>query len=324
MANAKPKSHRLRKVLLGIILALVLLGGVAYFRPELVSTAIERAEMRAGGIHSEYVQLGPYRIHYLVVGEGRPLVLVHGLGGRGEEWGPLMAGLAKQHFRVYAPDLLGYGRSDKPDVDYSIETEVRILEQFLDSQKLEQPDLGGWSMGGWIVLQFAVEHPERARRVMVFDSAGIPFTPTVNLALLRPQTPDELNGLMKILYAHPPRVPEYYARGILRQVKPGDWVVKRALDSMVTGKESLAGRLGAVKAPVLIVWGKQDVLTPLSVGEAMQQEMPQSRLEHFDDCAHMTPLECSDRTTVEVARFLQSEPPEPPGTEEIPAPPPKR
>jgi pimeloyl-ACP methyl ester carboxylesterase len=304
---------------LTIVLLLLVLAGFAYWRPEVATTAVERASMRAAGIHSESVQLGPYRIHYLVAGEGRPLVLVHGLGGRAEEWAPLMAGLAKQHYRVYAPDLLGYGRSDKPDVDYTIESEVRIVQQFMDSQKLEQPDLGGWSMGGWIVLQFALEHPGRARRLMVFDSAGMKFQPTVDLALLRPHTPAQLNGLVKILFAHPPQMADFFARGILRQTNQVDWVVGRALDNIIAGKELLDGKLGPVSVPVLIVWGKQDVLTPLSVGQAMQREMPQSRLEVFDDCAHMTPLECSDRVVPEVARFLQSDPPEPAGTEEIPA-----
>jgi pimeloyl-ACP methyl ester carboxylesterase len=320
MADTKPKRHRLRNALLILVLLLVALAGSLYWRPEMATTALERASMRAAGIHSEYTQLGPYRIHYLVAGEGRPLVLVHGLGGRAEEWAPLMHGLAKQHFRVYAIDLLGYGRSDKPDVDYSIECEVRILQQFLDSQKLEQADLGGWSMGGWIVLQLAAEHPGRVRRLMVFDSAGVKFTATVDLSLLRPKTPAELNGLMKILFAHPPQVSEYYARSILRQTADGDWVVGRALDSMLTGKELLDGKLGAVTVPVLIVWGKQDVLTPLSVGQSMQREMPQSRLEVFDDCAHMTPLECSGRVVPEVTRFLESDPQEPPGTQEIAAP----
>ena len=320
MADTKPKRHRLRNVLLTLLLLLAALACFVYWRPEVATTALERASMRAAGIHSEYTQLGPYRIHYLVAGEGRPLVLVHGLGGRAEEWAPLMNGLAKQHFRVYAIDLLGYGRSDKPDVDYTIECEVRIVQQFLDSQKLEQPDLGGWSMGGWIVLQLAVEHPGRVRRLMVFDAAGMKFQPTVDLALLRPHTTAELTELTKILFAHPPQLSDFFARGILRQTNQVDWVVGRALDNIIAGKELLDGKLGPVKIPVLIVWGKQDVLTPLSVGQAMQREMPQSRLEVFDDCAHMTPLECSGRVIPEVARFLDSDPPEPAGTQEIAAP----
>jgi len=239
MADVRPKRRWLRKTLLGTALLLVALAGIVYVRPELATTVLERASMRAAGIRSQSVQLGPYRIHYLVAGEGRPLVLVHGLGGRAEEWAPLMAGLARQHFRVYALDLLGYGRSDKPDVDYSIETEVRILEQFLDSQRLEQPDLGGWSMGGWIVLQFAAEHPGRVRRLMVFDSAGMKYQPSVQISLLRPKTQAELAGLMNILFAHPPSLPEFYARGILRQTQQVDWVIGRALASMIAGKELL-------------------------------------------------------------------------------------
>ena len=75
--------------------------------------------MRACGIagfHSEYVRVGPYRVHYFVGGQGTPLLLIHGLGARSEDWTPEMPVYAKNGFRVYAIDLLGCGRTDRPDI----------------------------------------------------------------------------------------------------------------------------------------------------------------------------------------------------------------
>ena len=95
-----------------------------------------------------------YRVHYNADGpeDGPVVVLVHGLGGRAEDWRNLAPYLAKAGYRVYMPDLLGYGRSEKPaDFSYSVHDEAAVVVGFMDALGLKQVDLGGWSMGGWIV-----------------------------------------------------------------------------------------------------------------------------------------------------------------------------
>ncbi len=311
----------MKKTLLGVASVVVLLAASFYFRPEWALAGVERVGARLGGIHSEYVQIGPHRVHYLVAGEGEPLVLVHGLGARAESWMPLIPELTRHHFRIYAPDLLGNGRSDKPDADYSVGMESDVVKDFLVSQKLGPVDIAGWSMGGWIVLNLAARHPELVKRLVVFDGAGMRYHPSANLkALLLPKTPPDLAAMMAILTPHPRPIPEFIARGILREIEKSEWVTARALDSMLSGKDLLDGTLGGVTMPVLLVWGKQDALTPLAVGEAMHREIPQSRLEVFDDCGHLAPARCSDRVRPEMIRFLQAEPPEPAAIQEIPAP----
>ena len=110
-----------------------------------------RAWLSLVGIRSKYVQLDSFRIYYLVGGRGRPLVLVHGLGGKAENWFKLMPSLLRHGYRVYAIDLLGFGRSDRPDVDYSITLQAEVLNQFFDTQGLEIADLGGWSVPAGIM-----------------------------------------------------------------------------------------------------------------------------------------------------------------------------
>jgi pimeloyl-ACP methyl ester carboxylesterase len=308
---------RLLKIFTGLLATVLLLASFVYFRPEWVADVAQRVGTRVAGIRSEDARAGPYRIHYLVGGEGRPLVLVHGLGSRAESWLPLMPALTKQHHRVYAIDLLGYGRSEKPDVDYAIGTQSSVVRDFMASQGLAQADLAGWSMGGWVALNLAAEHPELVRRLVVFDGAGMRYQLPMNPSVLRPKTPRDFDAMMAILTPHPRQIPEFLARGILRQMFETDWVTGRALDSMLTGKELLDGRLGRVTMPVLIVWGKQDVLTPLSVGESMHLEMPQSRLDVFDDCGHLAPTECRGRVLPEVLRFLEGIAPEAGGSQEF-------
>lgn len=268
------------------------------------------------GIENHDVILGTYRIHYMVAGQGKPLVLVHGLAGRAENWLSLFPQFIHSGYRVYAIDLLGYGRSDQPDVDYSIALETDILRQFLGSQKLQQPDIAGWSMGGWISLKLAAENPERVHRLVLMDSAGLLFD-AVNAGALRPKTQEELAHMMQVLTPHPQPIPEFIARDILRNFAANDWIVNRALQSMGTGRDLMDGKMQTVTMPVLIIWGKEDVLTPLSVGEGMHRGMPQSLLYVFDGTGHLAPTERSVQIAQSVISFLKSEPPLPAAIQEI-------
>jgi hypothetical protein len=151
MASRKPQpvpTGWLRRGLLLLAALVVLLVAFVLWRPGSALTAIATARLRLSGIESRYVQLGPYHIHFFIGGTGEPLVLVHGLGGRALDFAPLMLALAREH-RVFALDLLGYGSSERPDVNYSVTLETGILRQFLDSQVLTHFDLadGPWAVG---------------------------------------------------------------------------------------------------------------------------------------------------------------------------------
>lgn len=291
------------------LLALALAGAVAFYvRPGPFVAEFQRVTEWKMGLKNGQTQLGKYQIHYVVGGQGKPLVLVHGLAGRAEDWLALIPELTRSGYRVYALDLLGYGRSEKPDVDYSIALESDVLRQFLDDQKLQQPDIAGWSMGGWIALKFAAEHPERVHRLILLDSAGLKFD-AVNASALRPKTEAELAHMMEVLTPHPRHIPGFYARQVLRDLAAQDWIVDRALKSMSTGKDIMDGRMDAVKMPVLIVWGKEDVLTPPSIGEQMHTAMPQSVLYLAGGCGHLAPVECSNRVGRSMLKFLNANPP---------------
>jgi pimeloyl-ACP methyl ester carboxylesterase len=304
---------------LAVVLALLIsLGGVFYWRPLWMIDAATRALLRLAGFHSKSVQLGHYRIHYYAGGRGKPLVLVHGLGGKAEGWAAMMPSLSRHGYRVYAPDLLGFGRSDRPDVDYSIALQADVLLQFFESQHLTRADLGGWSMGGWVVLKFALAHPESVRRVVVYDSAGVYFKPQFDTALFHPATVEQAQHFLALLTPQASRIPRFVVRDLIRAGRPTAWVVDRSMKSMQAGADLLNGQLQSVQLPVLIVWGKQDVLLPLSCGEEMQHEIPGSSLAVFDGCGHLAPAECSDRVLAETLHFLEAEPPLPPFTREFP------
>lgn len=284
--------------------------GCFWMRPVSCFRAYSEVRLLLRGAGSHNVTISGIRIHYYVLGpeNGRPVVLVHGLGGRSEDWRNLAPILARSGFRVYLPDLPGFGKSERPaEFSYSIPDQAAIVVGFLDAVGLKEVDLGGWSMGGWIVQRVAAEHPERVIRLMVFDSAGIYEAPRWNLALFTPVNRDELTQLNALLMPHPPKVPNFVAEDILRVSDRNAWVTHRALASMLTGRDTTDALLPTLKMPVLIVWGSEDRITPPDQAVKIHELVPQSKLEMIEGCGHLAPDQCAGQMGPGVVAFLRKE-----------------
>ena len=297
------------KRLLWVAGGLILVAGIGFWmRP--VSYFREALYLREyfSGVESRSVEVAGHRVHYLVEGpaDGPVVVLVHGLGGQAEDWHNLAPYLRSAGFRIYLPDLPGFGRSEKPaDFSYSVSDQAEVVVGFLDAMGLKQVDLGGWSMGGWIVQIVAARHPERVSRLMLFDSVGLLEKPDWNTQLFTPTTPAELDQLDVLLMPKPPKVPGFIARDILRISGERAWVIHRALAAMLTGKDATDKLLPEFQMPVLIVWGGKDRITPLSLGEKMHSLAPESKLEVFFDCGHLAPGQCADQIGPDVVKFVR-------------------
>jgi pimeloyl-ACP methyl ester carboxylesterase len=292
-----------------LAVALALLGGIVFLlRPMSFFDAIIYLHEDFSGITSRDVRVEGIRVHYLVEGpaNGPVVVLVHGLGGSAEDWRNLTPYLVSAGFRVYRPDLPGYGRSQRPqDFSYSVRAEAKVVVEFLDALGLKQVDLGGWSMGGWIVQLIAAEHADRVKRLMLFDSAGLDVTPNWNTNLFMPRSAAELDELDALLMPHPPQVPAYVVRDILRNSRRHAWVIKRALDTMLTAADVTDKLLPELKMPVLVEWGGVDRITPVVEAETIHRLIPQSRLDVIAGCGHLAPLECAAPIGPNVVGFLK-------------------
>ena len=116
---------------------------------------------------------------------------------------------------------------------------------------------------------------------------------------------------------NPDPIPDFVKEDLLRKTRRDGWVIERALASMKTGADLLDRRFSDLKMPLLLVWGKQDLLTPLTIGEAMQQAAPQSVLEVFDGCGHIAIQTCADRIAPMKVSFLDASRPPPGATIEV-------
>ncbi len=304
----------LGRLLLLVVVVGLAFGVVFYERPLWVLRQETHFGLFLHRVQSNYVMMPEGRVHYYeaesrIPGGGIPLVLVHGLADRDESWAPMLERLKRSGFHVYAPDLLGYGRSPKPsDSDYSISTQEQFVADFIQSIGLQKPDVGGWSMGGWIVLKLALDHPELVDRVVIYDSAGIHHQVVGGAQIFHPSNGAELQRLAGLLEPHAKPMPEFVVRDALRRMGEGQWVVDRSMASMQTGNDLLDTRLGGLTEPLLIVWGGDDALLPLSIGQQMHALDPRSELDILQGCGHLAPKTCPDRTAAVTVDFLKENP----------------
>jgi pimeloyl-ACP methyl ester carboxylesterase len=120
----------------------------------------------------QYIELDSVKIRYWQQGEGEPIILLHGGNSCIEIWSFNINQLA-QYYRVYAFDMVGAGRSDKPVADYSLDYQVGFLQHFMDALNINRPTLMGNSMGGAIALKFAIQFPEQVNKLVLVSSFGL-------------------------------------------------------------------------------------------------------------------------------------------------------
>lgn len=294
---------------LGSVLLLVVLGSVAVWqRPVTFFDARAELHLLFSGAQSRFTTVAGYRIHYYALGpaNGPTVILVHGLGGRSEDWENLAPSLADAGYRVYLPDLPGYGQSEQPaGFSYSIPDEAAVVVSFFDKLGLQQVNLGGWSMGGWITQRIAIDHPDRVQKLMLFDSAGLAVKPDWNTALFTPTSAGELAQLDDLLMPNPPRIPAFVAADILRGSRRNAWIIQRALASMLTGHDTTDQLLPTLKMPVLLVWGELDRITPVNEADTIHKLIPQSQLQIVAGCGHLAPRQCVPQIAPTVLAFLR-------------------
>ncbi|MGH9591308.1 MAG: alpha/beta fold hydrolase [Terracidiphilus sp.] len=261
------------------------------------------------GFRRRWIVVNGYRLHYLVGGpaSGLPIVLLHGLGGRAENWRTLAPHFAKAGYRVYIPDLLGYGRSPMPEqFSYSMRDEADLMVAFIHAVGYSVVDLGGWSMGGWVAQLIAGKAPELVRHLMLFDSAGLHVRPKWDPEVFIPCSPEQLEFLQAIMEPHPRPIPRFLARDVLRTCESRNWVVRRALDSMFEGSDVTETILPTLKMPVFIGWGEEDECISVQQAAQMHALIPHSELHIMPNCGHLAPLDCARELAPLAIAFLKN------------------
>jgi pimeloyl-ACP methyl ester carboxylesterase len=249
------------------------------------------------------------RIHYVEAGSGPTVILLHGLGGSTEVWANNMAPLAAQ-FRVIALDQIGFGKSAKPLVNYRIRTYVDFLDQFCKQLKIERASLVGNSMGGWIAAAFTAVFPDRVDKLVLVDAAGYTPPKTLDMRTLFALNPTTREGMKllsaKVFYNKLFQTDAMIEQAMAARLAAGDgYTINSITESIIRGEDFLDDTVKTIKRPTLIVWGREDGLTPLVDGERFNKDIAGSKLVVFDECGHVPNIEKASQFNAAVIKFLE-------------------
>jgi pimeloyl-ACP methyl ester carboxylesterase len=230
------------------------------------------------------------KIVYYEAGKGSVVILLHGLGADSHHWAANIEPLS-QNFHVIALDQIGYGKSDKPVMRYTVGNFADYLHGFLEAVKIPKASLVGNSLGGWVALDFTIRHPETVEKLVLVDAAGLhPTSP-----LRRPKggwtnvTPFNTHWFFDLMDANKQwATTDLGPHAFERHVKNGDsYTVASSVAEMITGREFEDKKLDKVHTPTLIIWGRDDMLIPLAMGEHFNKGIAGSQMIVIDGTGHI-------------------------------------
>jgi pimeloyl-ACP methyl ester carboxylesterase len=254
------------------------------------------------------IAVGTKKVRLLQGGAGAPLLYLHSAGAD-VEWGDIHERLATK-FTVLLPAHPGFSESTGLEEVDGIFDLVLHYTDLLDVLGLETVAMMGTSLGGWIAAEIAALYPTRCARLVLVDAVGIwidgtPIrelfgTPPAELAAMLFHDPDfPIAGMMR---AYDPKIP-LPEEILLPQLKAMEAAAKIGWNPYLHDPK-LEGRLRRVKAPTLVVWGKQDGLVPLAYAERWKQLVQGARVEVIDGCGHLPSIERPAALAEIVTRFL--------------------
>ena len=286
------------------VLLLALLGAGFWLRPLSAIFLYRDAVLWSRGVESRAAEVEGQRLHYLSQGSGRPIMILPGLLANAADASPLLQAFAPRR-RAIALDLLGQGRSSRPDIAYSVSDQSAAVIAFLEQADWGRVDLVGVSMGGWVALDVAARRPDLVHTLILASSGGLRFDTSLTPESFAPQDAAQLNRLIALQSAQAPApLPDFIARDAVRRLQENEWVTLRAARSMISWRDAYDGRLDRVRVPTLVYWGRQDRIIPVEVGERLAAGIPGARLIVADGCGHLAVLECQDSFTSAVESFL--------------------
>lgn len=229
-------------------------------------------------------------INYICEGEGENILVLHGWGANIDTIMPIV-NLLKDHFKVYALDLPGFGKSDKPEIPFNSQDYSRIVKKFMDLMEIKKATLIGHSFGGKVSIILAVNHPERVERLVLIDSAGIPPKRSIKY-YLKVYSFKILKFIYKLVFAwnkKEEKMEAFYRRFGSADYRNADGVMRKTLVKVVN--EDLRPILKKVSCPALLIWGDKDEDTPIYMGKIMEKEIPDSSLVVLERAGHYSYLD---------------------------------
>jgi 4,5:9,10-diseco-3-hydroxy-5,9,17-trioxoandrosta-1(10),2-diene-4-oate hydrolase len=271
------------------------------------------------GTKSAIVEILGSPVHYLEAGEGVPVLLLHGLGGSAEDWEYNLPAIAR-HYHIFALDFPGFGKSPPPLVKkIDVPFAMRVLKDFLDKIGASQVFVAGNSLGGGLALKFALTFPAMTLGVILANAGGLGHRVSFRLRLLSVPwlarraisglTYEQVKAGWDGVFANGMQP----TRGMID--RSWAWISKPETKeflpafyprvvSLLGQRRVFAGELHRITCPVLITWGREDDVLPVSQAYRANRLIRNSELHVFSPCAHMPQVEYAERFNAMTLDFM--------------------
>jgi pimeloyl-ACP methyl ester carboxylesterase len=257
----------------------------------------------------KFVTINRNKIRYLEDGKShKNLILLHGLGGYAERWSNIIPFLTKK-FHVFAPDMIGYGQSDKPTADYTPEYFVKFVFDFMEAVGIKNTVMMGTSLGGQVVIECAATQLPIIKKIILISPAGImrKSTPTLDaytMAALYPSK-EAVKNAYQMMVGPGKQVSEIsIERFITNMSRPN---AKMAFLSTLLGLKNapdIYEKLEKIIVPTMLIWGKEDNLIPFEYSQQFILSINNCKFIAMEGCGHSPYVEAPEKLSELVIKFL--------------------
>lgn len=257
-----------------------------------------------------FVKVGQYNIRYLEAGRSdKTIVLLHGLGASAERWLSIIPNLST-NYRVIAPDIIGFGQSDKPSVNYTVEFFTNFLFDFLDRLSIPKPVLVGSSLGGRILTQYVIQNTTNLEKIVLVSPAGFneETTPALSSyiqAALHPRFEDVKKAFSMMAGNEKPVEGRIVYEFINRMKKPN---AKMSFMSSLMGlrKATLTSeQISKILNPTLLIWGREDPVIPINSAKKFTTSIKDCQYYIMEGCGHTPYVDAPGLFSKIVLEFLE-------------------
>lgn len=301
-------------IIFGVLLLLFIVLGLSQYKKDIPEAIIKtKYEL----LNSQYLDMQGMQVHYVIEGEGEPLVLLHGTGSSLHTWEKWSA-LLKDSFKVIRVDLPGFGLTGPNPADkYTNEAYIDFLDEFISKLLLDTINIGGNSFGGYLSWVFTLQRPSKVKKLILVNASGYPrgvgedvplafrlARNSLTAPLVKKITPKSLVK-KTVLQSYgnddlaTEAIIERYYELLLRKGNR-----RGAIQRMQQIELEHWQQISKIQAPTLILWGDQDEFAPLQFSKRFHKDLPNSKLIVYPDVGHITMEEVPEESAAAVQNFL--------------------
>jgi pimeloyl-ACP methyl ester carboxylesterase len=286
-----------------------------FLAPAALARLILRSGRQLAGLDSRTIQVGSVRWHYLEGGRGPALLAIHGFGGDADHW-LRVAPQLRRHFRIIAPDLVGFGDSAPGnELKFAIDAQVDRVAAFVETLGIDSCVVAGSSMGGWIASRFAERYPEKVRALWLLAPLGVRECETgellqrINRQQVSPLSITSVEEfdqfVFRPMFAHAPFLPRPLKLHYGRQAVARAADSRRMFSEVIASEPALEEILSQIPVPVLVQWGTEDRAVHISGAERLKAAIETGLVILQPNVGHLPMLEAAELASSQFMKFAR-------------------